>query len=65
MPINFILLPTGELIAPATAEKNNPRADVISGAPGDDPRAASGTGWRGGRVQVSCAPASLRLLGAT
>ncbi len=97
MPINFIRLSTGDLIALATAENDNRRADVIWGAPGDDPRAASSTGrrWRaaitveprsevdgasllavsydplrhglfesGGRVQVSCAPASLRLLGA-
>ncbi len=35
VPINFIRLSTGELVARATAEKNNPRADVIWGAPGD------------------------------
>src|SRR5260370_793410 len=46
VPINFIRLSTGELIAPATAETNNRRADVIWGAPGDAPRAASSTGWR-------------------
>jgi len=46
VPINFIRLSTGELIAPTTAEKNNPRVDVIWGAPGDDPRAASSTGRR-------------------
>ena len=33
--VNFIRLSTGELVARATAEKNNPRADVIWGAPGD------------------------------
>jgi len=98
VPINFTHLSTGDLIALATAENDNRRADVIWGAPGDGPRAASSTGWRwraavaveprsgvdgaslvavsydplrhglfesGRRVQVSCAPASLRLLGAT
>ena len=35
VPINFIRLSTGELVARATAERNNPRADVIWGAPGD------------------------------
>jgi len=33
--INFLRLSTGELVARATAEKSNPRADVIWGAPGD------------------------------
>jgi iron(III) transport system substrate-binding protein len=33
--INFIRLSTGELLARAIAERNNPRADVIWGAPGD------------------------------
>src|SRR5438105_10445787 len=33
--VNFIRLSTGGLVARATAEKNNPRADVIWGAPGD------------------------------
>ena len=33
--VNFIRLSTGELVARATAEKNNPRADVIWGAPGE------------------------------
>ncbi|MBI2164624.1 MAG: extracellular solute-binding protein, partial [candidate division NC10 bacterium] len=33
--INFMRLSTGELLARATAERNNPRADVMWGAPGD------------------------------
>src|SRR6059036_1829602 len=42
--INFIRLSTGELVARATAEKNNPRADVIWGAPGDGFAAAKEAG---------------------
>jgi len=42
--INFIRLSTGELVARATAEKNNPRADVIWGAPGDGFAAAKAAG---------------------
>jgi iron(III) transport system substrate-binding protein len=42
--INFIRLSTGELIARATAERNNPRADVIWGAPGDGFAAAKEAG---------------------
>src|SRR5438132_2675767 len=42
--INFIRLATGELVARATAEKNNPRADVIWGAPGDGFAAAKEAG---------------------
>jgi len=34
VPINFIRLSTGDLIALATAENDNRRADVIWGAPG-------------------------------
>jgi iron(III) transport system substrate-binding protein len=44
VPINFIRLSTGELVARATAEKNNPRADVIWGAPGDGFAAAKAAG---------------------
>jgi iron(III) transport system substrate-binding protein len=44
VPINFIRLSTGELVARATAEKNNPRADVIWGAPGDGFAAAKEAG---------------------
>src|ERR1700730_18649405 len=43
-PINFIRLSTGELVARATAEKTNPRADVIWGAPGDGFAAAKEAG---------------------
>ena len=50
--INFIRLSTGELVARATAEKNNPRADVIWGAPGDGFAAA----WPG-RAGLSAAAA--------
>src|SRR5713101_3050534 len=42
--INFIRLSTGELVARATAEKNNPRADVMWGAPGDGFAAAKEAG---------------------
>src|SRR5262249_58729978 len=42
--VNFIRLSTGELVARATAEKNNPRADVIWGAPGDGFAAAKEAG---------------------
>src|SRR6266705_1678272 len=42
--INFLRLSTGELVARATAEKNNPRADVIWGAPGDGFAAAKEAG---------------------
>jgi len=42
--INFIRLSTGELVARATAEKGNPRADVIWGAPGDGFAAAKAAG---------------------
>ena len=42
--INFIRLSTGELVARASAEKNNPRADVIWGAPGDGFAAAKEAG---------------------
>lgn len=42
--VNFIRLSTGELVARATAEKNNPRADVIWGAPGDGFAAAKAAG---------------------
>jgi iron(III) transport system substrate-binding protein len=42
--INFIRLSTGELVARATAERNNPRADVIWGAPGDGFAAAKAAG---------------------
>ena len=42
--INFIRLSTGELVARATAEKHNPRADVIWGAPGDGFAAAKAAG---------------------
>lgn len=42
--INFIRLSTGELIARATGERNNPRADVIWGAPGDGFAAAKEAG---------------------
>jgi iron(III) transport system substrate-binding protein len=42
--INFIRLSTGELVARATAERNNPRADVIWGAPGDGFAAAKELG---------------------
>ena len=42
--INFIRLSTGELVARATAEKNNPRADVLWGAPGDGFAAAKAAG---------------------
>jgi iron(III) transport system substrate-binding protein len=42
--INFIRLSTGELVARATAERNNPRADVIWGAPGDGFAAAKEAG---------------------
>src|SRR2546422_5420715 len=42
--INFIRLSTGELVARATAEKNNPRADVIWGTPGDGFAAAKEAG---------------------
>jgi iron(III) transport system substrate-binding protein len=42
--INFLRLSTGELVARATAEKNNPRADVIWGAPGDGFAAAKAAG---------------------
>ena len=44
MQVNFIRLSTGELVARATAEKNNPRADVIWGAPGDGFAAAKEAG---------------------
>src|SRR5438105_5647627 len=44
VPINFIRLSTGELVARATAERNNPRADVIWGAPGDGFAAAKEAG---------------------
>src|ERR1700675_2553830 len=44
VPINFIRLSTGELVARATAERNNPRADVIWGAPGDGFAAAKAAG---------------------
>ncbi len=44
VPINFIRLSTGELVARATAEKSNPRADVIWGAPGDGFAAAKEAG---------------------
>src|SRR5437667_11555702 len=44
VPINFIRLSTGELVARATAEKNNPPADVIGGAPGDGFAAAKEAG---------------------
>jgi iron(III) transport system substrate-binding protein len=44
VPINFIRLSTGELVARATAERNNPRADVIWGAPGDGFAAAREAG---------------------
>jgi iron(III) transport system substrate-binding protein len=42
--INFIRLSTGELVARATAERSNPRADVIWGAPGDGFAAAKAAG---------------------
>jgi iron(III) transport system substrate-binding protein len=42
--VNFIRLSTGELVARATAERNNPRADVIWGAPGDGFAAAKAAG---------------------
>src|SRR5262249_27469251 len=42
--INFIRLSTGELVARATAGKNNPRADGIWGAPGDGCAAAREAG---------------------
>ena len=42
--INFIRLSTGELVARATAERGNPRADVIWGAPGDGFAAAKEAG---------------------
>src|SRR5437870_5210789 len=42
--VNFIRLSTGELVARATGEKNNPRADVIWGAPGDGFAAAKEAG---------------------
>ena len=42
--VNFLRLSTGELVARATAEKNNPRADVIWGAPGDGFAAAKEAG---------------------
>ena len=44
VPINFIRLSTGELVARATAERGNPRADVIWGAPGDGFAAAKEAG---------------------
>lgn len=44
VPVNFIRLSTGELVARATAERNNPRADVIWGAPGDGFAAAKEAG---------------------
>ena len=44
VPINFLRLSTGELVARATAERNNPRADVIWGAPGDGFAAAKEAG---------------------
>ena len=42
--VNFLRLSTGELVARATGERNNPRADVIWGAPGDGFAAAKEAG---------------------
>src|SRR3989442_6642278 len=42
--INSLRLSTVELVARATAEKNNPRADVMWGAPGDGFAAAKEAG---------------------